>query len=208
MTQHRQRALAAIRREQSGVALIEFALGLPVLIMMLMGGMELLNLVVAHQKISRIATTTADLAARYRASIDEADIGTLMLGAQLSAAGINFASDGRIVLSSVTRNAADTGHWIRWQRCDGGLTTASSEIGAQDAGKADTSVADLEGLTIQAPSNVMYAEVTYQYKPEYAPWLISEREIRYHSAFIARELALNTLTNVKNLTGSDLKLCG
>ncbi len=200
-------ALRAIRRQQAGVALIEFALGLPVLIMILMGGMELLNLVVAHQKVSRIATTTADLAARYRASIDEADIGTLMLGAQLSAQGIDFAGDGRIILSSITRNVDDDGHWIRWQRCDGGLSSAESEIGEENEGKDDASIADIEGLAIQAPSNVMYAEVTYLYKPEYAPWLISEREIRYRSAFIARELSLNNITNLRNLSGSDLKLC-
>ncbi len=69
--------------DESGVAFLEFALALPFLTVTFLGGLELVNLAVTHQQLSRVATSTSDLAARFRDSIDETDVQTLLLGARL-----------------------------------------------------------------------------------------------------------------------------
>ena len=208
--------LRRIRRDVGGVAFIEFALALPFLLVTLLGGLELVHLALTHQKLSRIATSVADLAARYRSSIDETDVNTLFFGSQLSAQVDEFDMRGRIILSSVTRNAADDGHWIRWQRCTGNSLVATSDIGEEDDGRLDTSIADVNGMVVTAPNNVLVAEVTYQYQPWFLPasgTLVSiapvfrPRDITYTSAFIARELTLNGLTNTTAIPAGSLLRC-
>ena len=93
MTTKRVRLLklrASLRKNESGVAFMEFAFALPFLMVALLGGLELVHLALTHQQLSRIATSTADLAARYRASIDEVDVNTLFMGSQMSASFDDF----------------------------------------------------------------------------------------------------------------------
>lgn len=204
-----------VMRDSRGVALIEFALALPFLLVTLIGGLELVHLALTHQQLSRLATSTADLAARYRSSIDETDINTLFLGATLSTRVDDFDERGRVILSSVTRNKTDNGQWIRWQRCIGNASVADSAFGAEGDGEMDTSIPDINGLVVADPNNVLVAEVTYRYRPWFFPAtspiirsiapVFDERDIHYSSAFIARELTLNSITNT---TGTaDIKRC-
>lgn len=207
----------AVRDDQSGVAFMEFAYALPFLMITLLGGLELVHLALTHQQLSRIATSAADLAARFRSSIDETDVNTLFLGSQMSATIQDFQTNGRIILSSVTRNDADNGHWVRWQRCDGGLGTATSAIGGEGDGETDTSIADVNGMVITDPNNVLVAEVTYAYTPWFFPVtsetlsriapIFVQRDITYTSAFIARELTLNNITNTTGMPAADRSLC-
>ena len=211
-----RKALPRIRYNESGVAFMEFAFALPFLMVALLGGLELVHLALTHQQLSRIATSTADLAARYRSSIDEANINALFMGSQMSASFDDFDTNGRIILSSVTRNSADNGHWIRWQRCEGTLAR-DSDIGEQGEGKDDNTIADVNGMVVTDPNNVLVAEVTYRYTPWFFPArsrilssiapIFTERDITYTSAFIARELTLRNITNTTGLSDGDRKLC-
>jgi Flp pilus assembly protein TadG len=164
MTRLRQR-LRQLPGAENGVAFMEFAFSLPFLMIALLGGLELVHLALTHQQLSRIATSTADLAARYRASIDETDVNTLFMGSQMSASFRDFDTNGRIILSSITRNADDDGHWIRWQRCEGNLAR-SSHIGEQGDGKDDDSIEDVNGMVVTSPNTVLVAEVTNRYTPK------------------------------------------
>ncbi len=211
-----QKVRTSLRKNESGVAFMEFAFALPFLMVALLGGLELVHLALTHQQLSRIATSTADLAARYRASIDEVDVNTLFMGSQMSASFDDFDTNGRIVLSSVTRNADDDGHWIRWQRCEGDLARAS-EIGDEGDGEDDDTIDEVNGMIVTDPNNVLVAEVTYRYTPWFFPVrssilssiapIFTERDITYTSAFIARELTLRNITNTTGLSDGDRRLC-
>lgn len=65
------RTLRELRSSQTGVAIIEFALAIPLLVLLTFGGLELANLVLTHMRISQIAITVADNAGRVRTGIDE-----------------------------------------------------------------------------------------------------------------------------------------
>ena len=69
-----RRFLRRLRLSESGLALTEFAFSLPIFITLLFGGLEIINLVMAHMRINQIAITVADNAGRARSGIDEADI--------------------------------------------------------------------------------------------------------------------------------------
>jgi hypothetical protein len=210
--------LCRLADETRAVAYMEFAFALPFLMVTLISGIEIVHLALTHQQLSRIATSTADLAARFRSSIDETDVNTLFLGARISASFDDFDARGRIVLSSITRNDDDDGHWIRWQRCDGDNTDYESKIGAEGDGEDDDTISTEDvGMLIDTGNNVMVAEVTYRYTPWFFPVttpmlrgvaeVFTERDISYRSAFIARELTLNSITNTTGITGSAIATC-
>ncbi len=48
----------------AGNVAVEFALALPVLMLLMLGSAEMARFVILHQKVDRVATTTSDLVAR------------------------------------------------------------------------------------------------------------------------------------------------
>ncbi len=154
-------------RDDRGTPMIEFALTLPVLILMGLGGLEAANYGIACLRISQIAMTAADNAARVRDQITEGDINEVMTGAKFVGNGIDFAAHGRIVISSleartdVTNPATSTSpilQWIRWQRCAGAKSFSSNYGTPKTAAGATisdgTEAFRTDGVTASAsPSN-------------------------------------------------------
>ncbi|AXJ94286.1 pilus assembly protein [Sphingomonas sp. FARSPH] len=136
----RRRTTPTLRSDTRGLALVEFAYALPLLLTLGVGGLETAHFMQASLRLSQIAMTVADNAGRVRTSIDEADINELMVGAKKIGEPIGFAANGRIILSDLEQRTNTTGgpgpvtpdnpngyrQWIRWQRCVGALNAASS----------------------------------------------------------------------------------
>ncbi len=205
--------------DRSGLALVEFALSLPILLGMSLGGIELAHYAIAVERVSQIAMTAADNAARVRDSytgqanaIDEVDVNEVMAGAKYVGNSINFSTNGRIILSSLEPNAGATGQWIRWQRCSGAKNVASS-YGIQDAGKTDASLPGMgpTGNKIVAATGtaVIFAEVVYDYQPLVPVNFLgyNGKTLRFTSAFNVRERTNQVLNNAKALTGAATASC-
>lgn len=171
---------------ERGVAMMEFGLALPLLMTLILVGLEMTNYVLANHRVRQIAAMTADNASRLRTPMSEAYINQLFVGVQKSGAGMDFQNRGRVILSSVQNNAASNGQWIRWQRCYGSLTKVS-KYGTQDKGKSDSSLPTINGLTAQAGSAIMYAEAEYQYKPLIGSSFLKNRRLTSEVAFIVRQ---------------------
>src|SRR5690606_26638093 len=56
-------------RDRSGLALVEFAYSLPILMILGLGGVEVANYSVAHMRVSQIAVSLADNASRAKQEI-------------------------------------------------------------------------------------------------------------------------------------------
>jgi hypothetical protein len=151
------RVLTRVARDQQGIALIEFAIITPVMLLLGLGGLELANYINASLRLSQIAMAVADNAGRVRTSIDEADINELMIGAKKIGEPIGFAANGRIILSDLEQRTNLTGgagpittsnpkgyrQWIRWQRCAGALAVTSSYgVPLNSSGVAVTNLSD------------------------------------------------------------------
>lgn len=180
------RIRTGLRRDQRGVAIIEFALSLPILMILILVGLELTNFVLANHRVRQLASMTADNASRMRTQMSEAFINQLFVGVQKSGSGIQFQQRGRVILSSVQNNPAANGQWIRWQRCYGQLNRAS-KYGVQGKGQNDASLPNLNGLVAQNSSALMFAEVEYEYKPLIASSFLNNRKIVHEAAFIVRQ---------------------
>lgn len=195
-----------IRRSNSGVALMEFAFALPVLLLLLLGGVEIANFVLTHMRVSQIAMTVADNAGRVRTGIDESQIYEVFSGADVAGESINFEDNGRIVLSSLQPNGktgGNAGQMINWQRCHGDLSVNPS-YGRQNAGRNDATLATgmgRAGNRIIAADNtaVMFVEVTYLYRPIFTDTVLGPTQIRYESAFNVRERTNQNITNTQGL---------
>ena len=211
----RARALAArLRADTGGLALTEFAFSVPILLTLGLFGLETANFAIAHLRVSNIAMLTADNAARVRDSIDEADVIELFTGAKMTGNSIQFAQNGRIVLSSIEpntagTNGASTGQWIRWQRCDG-RRVFSSAYGTQGTGQNNASLQYVgtaaNPISAASGTAVMVVEVSYIYQPIIPNSFLSGREIRYESAFNVRQRVNQQLNNQGNVTGRTCNL--
>ena len=200
--------LHRLRQSQSGVALTEFAFALPIFMTLLFGGLEVINLVMAHMRISQIAISVADNAGRVRQGIDEADIYEVFAGADLVGGKLDFTQNGRVVLSSLEPNGYTDwreGQMINWQRCHGGLAV-TPRYGTEGDGRYNSSLADGMGPPGEkikaAPSSaIMFVEVSYRYTPKILPSIVSDGvDLRYESAFSVRERNNQNLTNAQDLT--------
>lgn len=193
--------LSNLKKNTAGLAIIEFALGLPVFLTLALGGMELANLASAHLRVSQIAMAVADNAARVDPSIDEADIYEVFAGAMLTGESIDFQTNGRIILSSLQHNGladADEGQLINWQRCMGDLTDGSL-YGIEGAGRIDASLPDGMGsagkeIAAEKSTAVMFVEVIYNYQ-QLIPGKAFDRQIRYETAFNVRSRNIFDISN-------------
>jgi hypothetical protein len=213
---------------QSGLALTEFALSLPILLTLGLTGMEIAWLTLAHLKVSNIAMMTADNASRVRDSIDETDVNELFTGATLAGASMNFAAHGRVILYSIEPNAANTRQWIRWQRCTGSKSVAPSygrpqtaagvnitngtEIYNSDRTTVSTNPSSATAATAtaigpagnqiaaQSGTAVILAEVIYDYQPLMAGNLLGTITIRRYAAFNVRQRTDQSIKNASHIT--------
>jgi hypothetical protein len=192
--------LSRLRRDLSGLALIEFAYAMPAVMGMGMYGVETANLAQTHLRVSQVALMLADNASRAGADaaggtiqqIREIDINDVMQGVRLQGTRLDLANKGRVTLSSLETNA-DGGQWIHWQRCLGQMRGVGwdSSYGKEGDGKTGTSVAGMgrPGSEVKAPEGeaVIFVEVNYQYKPLFGTWLLGSPRIQYTASYIVRD---------------------
>jgi len=165
--------LARLHKADGGVALTEFAFVLPVMLVLGIGGLDTANYVIAHMRISQVALHVADNASRMgergvlvARKVYEADINDVMAGAEQDAGGMGLGTNGRVILSSLERNAQG-GQWLHWQRCHGTLAHPSSH-GTQGSGATGTGFPGMgqpaSRITASAGQAVMFVEVAYRYR--------------------------------------------
>lgn len=191
--------LARLRKSCSGIALIEFAYGLPALMGIGMYGLETANLAQTHLRISQVALALADNASRVGVSsalnfqqVREVDINDVLQAARLQSANIELVSRGRITLSSLERNASG-GQWVHWQRCVGvkGGSGWDSSYGKEGDGETGTSLTGMgpAGSVVSAPEGaaVMFVEVNFEYKPLVWERLVGKPRIHYTASYVVRD---------------------
>jgi hypothetical protein len=198
---------AQLLSDHSGLALTEFALSLPIMMMMSITFVELASFINANMRVSQIALSVADNTGRIRQSIDVTDVDAAMIGARIAGDSIKFGENGRVILSMVEVNGktgTNAGQKITWQRCFGANSVTSS-FGAEGAGKDDAAFAAGFGPTsnkIQAATGdgLMFVEVVYDYQtifPVGDALLggLGGRTISATAAYPVRERSNNALQN-------------
>lgn len=184
-------------RDERGLALIEFAYVAPLLLLLGMGGAELTNYALTQMRVSQLAISLADNASRAKQFVvgaaprfREHDANEVFQAAQLQSGELDIAANGRIVLSSLERNA-DGGQWIHWQRCFGTKTAYGPQFGTQGIGRTGTSFPGMGPTSnrVIAEQNfaVMYVEIAYEYRPLILSSIVPAQTIRKNAAMYVRD---------------------
>lgn len=162
-----------LRSDHANVA-VEFALALPVLLLMFLASAELGRFVLLHQKVDRVAVTISDLVARAE-TISESELDDIFNAATQVAEPFDLSGRGRVVVSSII-NSDGSGETIAWQRAGGGSFSAASGIGIQ--GGAATLPADFD---VREGETAIISEVFFDFEP-FLSSLIVAPQILYRRA--------------------------
>jgi len=171
---------ARLRRDTGGLALLEFALVLPIFITMSLTGAELTCYITTKMRVSQLALQLADDAARMgegsqlaAKTISETDINDLFTGAQLQSGEMDLKTNGRVILSDVEpmANPNTSGKYkIGWQRCYGSKTAPAAPPSPAYYPRATASnITGVGGANrlvgAQDGNATMFVEVYFVYKP-------------------------------------------
>lgn len=186
--------------------MLEFALAGPLLLALLLGGLEITHLAMAHLRVSQIAMTVADNAGRVQGGIDETHVYEVFAGANVIGEPMDFETHGRVILSSIEpngRNGANAGQKVGWQRCWGDLAVdpayAEEGDGANDASLEDGMGSEGRQIAAAANTALMFVEVSFDYQPLFAGELVNIDIIRQEVAFNVRGRENNAITNTQDL---------
>jgi len=182
--------------DRSGLALIEFALSAPLLLGMGMLGTDTAYLVITHMQVSQVAMQVADNASRVgeqdvltARKVFERDIAETLIGAEKLGKNIRVFEKGRVIISSLQRNAQG-GQWIAWQRCRGAAQVNSS-YGVEGNGATGTSFPGMGApgryITASQGTAVMFVEVVYDYDSVTPINVFEGQRIAYTAAYNVRD---------------------
>lgn len=182
-----------LKRDESGLAMVELAMSLPFFLGLAVGGIELANYTLVISHLSKITINTADNATRMGTAtaeasrtISETQINDVFAGAMRAGRSIALGGthsvpgqaqgsnstrgNARIIISSVEETAApipgNREYRIRWQRCGGLATFYVSNFGTA-ASPANTVGIGPAGREVIPPpgGSIMFVETQYYYRP-------------------------------------------
>jgi Flp pilus assembly protein TadG len=180
----RTHPLLACRR---GNVAAEFALTLPVLVMLLLGCAEIARFVPLNQKLTRVAVSITDLVARAP-EISNAELADIFRAAGVITSPFDLPDQGVVIVSSV-HNPNGSGARIAWQRSGAGSHVASAKTGAEGG------TASLPGaIVVRQGESMIVAEVFFAFEPLLGPILLAPREVHASAHHHPR---LGTLTSIQ-----------
>ena len=211
------RQVSRLKRNESGVAMVELAVSLPLFLGLVVGGVETANYASVVMQINQIALHTADAAARIgtttpsaNKTISETQIndvfqGFLREGKRIDVGGNHAYTDSstgvkstrgnaRIILSSVEEvaafNASAPRYRIRWQRCAGSANFYKSNYGTPSTATSVTGVGPVGQQASPPPGGVlMFVELQYYFKPLIVNGFsnLTDRTISQIASMVVRE---------------------
>lgn len=189
--------LRKLSRANSGVAMTELALSLPLLMVAGMWGTETANLAITHMRINQLVAHIADNGSRIgdtstltERKIYEADINDLIYGAEMQAGQeLKVFKHGRIIISSLQTDPDTENQFIAWQRCKGEKVFSSS-FGNEGDGTGTTIAGmgpDGEEVIAMPGDAVIFVEISYDYQPLIGMGFATNETIHSIASFTVRD---------------------
>lgn len=168
----------SLRRDRRGAAMAELAAAMPLLVLLLLGGIEVSRFALLNQRVDRLATTMGDLVAQAD-TLTASDLDKLFLAAEHIAWPFPVKTQAVIIISSISIPPAPAAPVpkITWQRASTGGISAVSQIGSVGATPTLPS-----GLTVTGSNTLIVSEVYFDFVPMFVGQLMSPHRI-YHRAF-------------------------
>jgi TadE-like protein len=185
--------LKRLRDDCSGLALVEFAVSLPVFMLLTVGGFETAHYAYVQMRLNQLTIETADGAARMgegdilaAKTIDEIQIndvfaGTIRQGESILLGGeheyvdpgtgvVGLRGNALIILSSVEPvedfDVDDPKYRIRWQRCIGSGEFFEPQFGTVEDSEEIDGIGPTGRLSVPPDDGaLMFVETHYFYRP-------------------------------------------
>lgn len=174
------------RLDDRGTVLVEFALLLPLLVLLLLASMEYFTLVLMTQKTQRVAATMADLVAQADDPLTGAQVDALFAAAGHVMEPFDHGVDGRAIVSGVVLNGGAP--VVAWQRSDTGALAVASGVG--QPGQRATLPA---GLPLRAGETIVVAEAFQAFRPTLTVGILPARVIAERAYYRPRLGQLTSL---------------
>ena len=176
-------------RENRGLAAVEFALSLPILLALLMGGYEYARYLLIHVKMENIAFTISDIMTQQTA-VTNGQLNQYMVAASQIMEPYSFDDGyGAVFISSVNKEVGNTQE-VSWQynyRTDVVGHERTSAVGSENAAATLPNA-----LLLHDDETVLVTEVFYDFQPVFAGFLLNASTIYRSSVFKPRFGTLTT----------------
>lgn len=144
---------------EAGVAVVEFAIALPVLMTMLYGTIEVTRYILITQKVEKLAHTVSDVTAQSQ-TLTIANLDQVLAATSDIMEPYDMGSNGKVLITSLYRPADTANATVNWRYSGGGTLSASSQLGAIGAVPSMPA-----GFTFEERENVIAAEVYFRFSP-------------------------------------------
>lgn len=155
------RPVRSLAADSRGIAAVEFALVVPVLLLIMMGVAEVGRFALFTIKVQHSANSVADLASREE-TLTAGQLTSIFAAARHIVRPFDMTADGVAIVSCVGRATSQPLSRF-WQRPGGGNLAANSTVAP-----TGSPVALPPGLTLRDGESVVVAEVVFRYRP----WLM------------------------------------
>lgn len=174
------------KADERGVAFLEFALALPLLMLLFLGGVEYSRYVQTSQKVDKLTHTVVDLVAQAP-TISTKDLDTIFEATKHIMEPNDFSKEGVVIVSCV---GFDTNNnlVVKWQYKGGGSLVRDSAIGK----KGDHPVLPA-GFTVDARDNVIISESFFSFHSMINDNLVPPIEFYSNAYYLPRLGELGTL---------------
>jgi len=169
-------------RNRRGGVMLEFAFAMPILIGLLMGGVEFARFALVNQKMERVTSFVGDFVARAEA-LDEADFDDYFAAADQLGRPFDLFDAGNIIVTSVT--GEDTGPEVLWQQIGAGHVMAPSLVGLP----GEPAVLPLN-FNVDEGEGLVVTEVYFDYEPFLLPLMIPSQRLYYQAIYRPRTTAI------------------
>ncbi|MCC3859720.1 TadE/TadG family type IV pilus assembly protein [Pseudemcibacter aquimaris] len=190
--------ISSVIKDVKGVVSIEFALILPLLIMLLLGSVDLAHFLMAHQRISRAAYTISNLVTQMEEGLSESQVSDMMLALDQTSRPFSISNDGVATLTAVMGETNGNSRKLRnyrvaWKRCFGAKSSSSKYGAANSVIELDSGVIP-DNMVVENLQLVVIAEVEYDFEPMIG-FLPLTSKISYESMFRPRRGAINAIAS-------------
>jgi Flp pilus assembly protein TadG len=193
----KMRRLRGFARADQGATAVEFALVLPIVLLIMLGCFEVPRFVMVYQKISRTSASVADLVAQADEPITGDQLHDIFAAAKLLMEPYDVVANGSIYVSSINNPSGGPGvARVTWQKNNDGAVAPGSRIGNEGAAPALPA-----GLSPITNEEVLAAEVFFNYTPVFANLIYNGTQL-YRVSY-TRPRNKNLMTKPGNPTCGD-----